>query len=1058
MAQHSVSTGRFGQAWRVLRGQAVAFPSDAVKRAARDLWHDGLGGTWGEPPPAAVTATPEHYTRSEAVRAAVDAYANLVAATAFHLFQEDSAGELKELKAHAALAVLETPSGVDDFFTRTDLLRLTVSDLLLSGNAYWFLAGPKRGGGAPQEIWRLNPRLTRIVRSKARYVAGYVTDIDDITIPLEQAEVIHLKLPNPVYDDPFYGLSKLSTAAMAAQTGYEMEKWNRNFFARDFAVPAGVVAIENTISDADFERAKSEWRASYGGKERRTAFVRGGKITFQPIGLSQTDVDFLEGSQWEADKVFQVFGTHHLRLAKFADEKKVNERLFLEGQAWPLLIYLAEKITGSYLPFWGPRRGKGRLVGQFDDVRPRERSLDLSEQQEKAKGLTLNEWRKEQGLEPLDGGDDILFVHVQSGEKVQFEREAMPEPPPPLQPFTQPVGGQTSEEKKPESEARRPEDDQEKAERRESSGGEVGDDIGESANKAVDFDAAHRELRQWEKFTRKRKGTEHERDFVPVHIPAYVAGLIKVALLDCAAPDAVKAVFETASALVDGQLPVAAKSSFGPPDGTVVLYLSGVEDVLLVQQMLQRGAPSGAPLRWTPREQLHMTLVHCPLVDEPDFRTISQEASAFNALPIRVTGLTTFNSPGGAVPIVALVEESDELRALQADVWGSFAARGIAVSEYSNPDVWIPHITLGYAEPSQVAALGLGTGPDFGCTADLLAFTRGDFKLLYSRMAAPVLAALPEVTADAATFKAIQATRLDFEADFEDVLAAARSGSLDRRAWANRTRTLLRKYGEKAYRDGLTDGGVSYGEDEPLDPDDRKELNALLATQSQYVTELGRVLFRTETGVGDAQAALKPELWWNKSVLPLYQAGLISANENALYSWSYNPLKKNCASCIAASKQIHRLREWNQYDLWPNSSVLICGGWLCGCQMTRKTGRAKGNLNAIPLRAAKEHEEGPMFSAWPDGLPDDIKAKFNQVLRHQIQSCEQVDGGPYTLTLREEAGYYAGEINQGEAQRGLTMLDPRLKLVGFELVGDTDLRLNFVVESAEHGNTDTDVS
>jgi len=197
--------------------------------------------------------------------------------------------------------------------------------------------------------------------------------------------------------------------------------------------------------------------------------------------------------------------------------------------------------------------------------------------------------------------------------------------------------------------------------------------------------------------------------------------------------------------------------------------------------------------------------------------------------------------------------------------------------------------------------------------------------------------------------KAIQATRLDFETDFEDVLAAARDGALDRRAWANRTRTLLRKYGERAYKDGLNDGGVQVAPDDPLDDDDQADLNRLLAEQSAYVTELGRVVFDKAKAVSDGQAAVKPGMWFNKSIMPIYEAGRLSADKNGMYEWVLGKTEEHCSTCLAASGQRHRLRDWHRRGIIPRSDQLECRGFHCDCQLVRTTERARGDLNRIPL-------------------------------------------------------------------------------------------------------------
>ncbi len=174
----------------------------------------------------------------------------------------------------------------------------------------------------------------------------------------------------------------------------------------------------------------------------------------------------------------------------------------------------------------------------------------------------------------------------------------------------------------------------------------------------------------------------------------------------------------------------AVKSSFGPAAGTVVVYLADTEDLLTQQQFLQRSLPSDAPLRWTPVEHLHVTLVHAALVDEPAFRAIYQDVSgSFAGFELRLTQIGTFPADGAVIPLIGLVELTDDLRAFQAQVVHAFHTRGIPIAAYSQPDQWQPHITLGYA-PAAYALIN--TGADLVCTADVLAFTRCSYETDYA--------------------------------------------------------------------------------------------------------------------------------------------------------------------------------------------------------------------------------------------------------------------------------------------------------------------------------------
>jgi len=73
------------------------------------------------------------------------------------------------------------------------------------------------------------------------------------------------------------------------------------------AVPAGIVAIRERISDTDYERLQRS-----GG--RRMAGASGGRVSARgggrghSVGLSQQDMDFLNARRFNREEIFQIFG------------------------------------------------------------------------------------------------------------------------------------------------------------------------------------------------------------------------------------------------------------------------------------------------------------------------------------------------------------------------------------------------------------------------------------------------------------------------------------------------------------------------------------------------------------------------------------------------------------------------------------------------------------------------------------------------------------------------------------------------------------------------------
>ncbi len=321
------------------------------------------------------------YAQSPWVYVAVNRIAEAAALVPLNITGHGSAASTPN--DHPLQQLLNAPN---HFLSRFELLEQTVGTLELYGNAYWYLVGDQRG--RPVEIWPLQPDRLRIVPDPERFVRGYVYELDGQRIPLEPAEIVHFKRWHPAND--FYGLSALQAARLAVMGDRAMASWNHAAFGQDRGIPAGMVVIKDFISEADFERLKRDWRETYGGGERRTAFLRGGEIEWQNIGLSHQDLDFLQGRAANRDEILNIFGVPIGMLSENATEAnaKVAERLFIERTLWPKLTRIAAKITQDLLPFW-----PGSYTASFEDIRPTDTQARLDEIRTASAALSINEIR-----------------------------------------------------------------------------------------------------------------------------------------------------------------------------------------------------------------------------------------------------------------------------------------------------------------------------------------------------------------------------------------------------------------------------------------------------------------------------------------------------------------------------------------------------------------------------------------------------------------------------------------------------------------------------------------
>lgn len=348
--------------------------------------------TW--PDTSGAQAQAHLYQRSPWVYVAINRIAEAAALVPLHVYRLE--GERRvPVARHPLEDLLAAPN---PWLSRFELLEQTVGMLELTGNAYWFLSGD--GGGAPAEIWPLRPDRVSIVPDAAAYVRGYVYELDGARVPLAASEVVHFRRWHPASD--YYGLSALEAARAAVETDRAMTAWNRSTFSADHGVPAGIVSIRDFVSDADFERIKQEWRQSYGGPRRRTAFLRGSGIAWQHIGLNHTELDFLRGREQHRNEILNIFGILVGLVSENATEANalVAERLFIERTLWPKLVRIAQKVTQELLPFW-----PGDHVAEFEDIRPTDAQARLDEIRTAHLALSVNEVRaRYYGLGPAAWG------------------------------------------------------------------------------------------------------------------------------------------------------------------------------------------------------------------------------------------------------------------------------------------------------------------------------------------------------------------------------------------------------------------------------------------------------------------------------------------------------------------------------------------------------------------------------------------------------------------------------------------------------------------------------
>ena len=295
--------------------------------------------------------------------------------------------------------------------SRFEFLETTYAFRKLTGNAYWWLnkTGPK---SAPAEMWTISPHQIRPVPDKNLFIKGYLYDPGDGSeMPLEPWEVVHFKEFHPT--NPFVGLSPIEAIAAQAVGDMKATEWNAKFFGESNARLPGILAFADPIADDEWDKLKRDAAAK--SSKREIMFLRNtgsGAVQWIQSGVTQKDMEFLAGRTFTKEEIFALFAPGLASiLAVNATEAnaKTGENTLISKAVYPMQVSMAEKITSEILPLYGEN-----LVGEFEDIRERDRELQLREEEMFSRTHTLNEIRAEfYNDDPLvDERGNMLLVEL----------------------------------------------------------------------------------------------------------------------------------------------------------------------------------------------------------------------------------------------------------------------------------------------------------------------------------------------------------------------------------------------------------------------------------------------------------------------------------------------------------------------------------------------------------------------------------------------------------------------------------------------------------------------
>ena len=204
-----------------------------------------------------------------------------------------------EITKHPLLDKLKTPNNEQ---SGVGYREACLAYKLLSGNNYQYALRAAKSG-PPDELWTLRPDKVEIVASRPRGIVGY--KYEDFDTPILPEQIGHTRYWNP--DSEVYGLSPIQIAGILIDMQTGARNWDLGLL-QNMAKPPGAWTVPTTLSKNARETLEKKLKEKMSGaRNAGTAPVLDGGLQWTSIGLPPSELDWLEGLQYNAVLIANIY-------------------------------------------------------------------------------------------------------------------------------------------------------------------------------------------------------------------------------------------------------------------------------------------------------------------------------------------------------------------------------------------------------------------------------------------------------------------------------------------------------------------------------------------------------------------------------------------------------------------------------------------------------------------------------------------------------------------------------------------------------------------------------
>lgn len=350
----------------------------------------------------------EMFRQHPTIRAGVEKIAKVAVSTGY-AFNADPPGEKVSEEKRKELRM---------FFRKSNgnqLLRLTYKDLLIFGDAYWWIERARNG--KPLKAMRLHPAFVEVKASRGK-VTDYVysAGVDQTNAKHYKPErILHFKVDDPSSD--LYGLSLLESLQGVVAVDLNALKFNGKFFENN--AQTGTVFSLKATDAGEVERNREYLEQNYVGTDNaHKPLLLEGDVKVEKSVSTPAEMQFVEGRKMLREEMLEVLDVPKEKLGITEDSNrstsKESDNTFRQEAVAPLQSVVEEEVNnGLILVMFG----WDDIVFAHNEVSTRDslEMMKLLAEAERMGVLSINELRDKQfGLKGIEGGDNH-FVQTAAG-------------------------------------------------------------------------------------------------------------------------------------------------------------------------------------------------------------------------------------------------------------------------------------------------------------------------------------------------------------------------------------------------------------------------------------------------------------------------------------------------------------------------------------------------------------------------------------------------------------------------------------------------------------------